>query len=90
MSREILERLRTAYESAEPVFLPLRELGEVVDPGEFRALLDQGLRLYNLAGPGEPVMRGVEAHAFVDACFDEAERRALFAGAAWPACSRPS
>ncbi|MEB2343184.1 MAG: hypothetical protein OZ948_00400 [Deltaproteobacteria bacterium] len=66
-----LPRLRAAYETPEPVLIPLRELGALLEPEHLAALLAGGLRLYGALLPleAEPV-RAVEAHELVDACID--------------------
>jgi len=63
---DVLARLRAALDAVEPVYIALRELGDVIDPAELERLLAHGLTVYNLAGDGEAPVRGIEAREFVE------------------------
>jgi hypothetical protein len=69
----VLQRLSAAYESGDPVLIPLADLLELVGPDELAALRADGLVEYALEREGAPApVRAVEAHEFVDACFAHA------------------
>lgn len=72
MTAAVLQRLSAAYESGDPVLIPLADLLGVVGPDELAALRADGLVEYALEREGASPVRAVEAHEFVDACFAHA------------------